>query len=175
MTNYPDDLDDETLERLAEMFPETANDLKLWKRCNEIGKHKSINIINNKKNKRFTMELKEAEKILKDDGYVIRYSDLEDKAVRQLEILVTLANLLADVVHYFTDPDNDYELVKLGAYGFEVKNRTNEAKAKIGLLFDKTEDKDIPRIGVEINGELVYTTTHNSAAGLFRMVNNLVG
>lgn len=38
MTNYPDDLDDEALERLAEMFPETANDLKLWKRCNEIGK-----------------------------------------------------------------------------------------------------------------------------------------
>lgn len=38
MNNYPDDLDDEVIERLAEMFPDTANDLKLWKRCNEIGK-----------------------------------------------------------------------------------------------------------------------------------------
>lgn len=38
MNNYPDDLDDEAIERLAEMFPDTANDLKLWKRCNEIGK-----------------------------------------------------------------------------------------------------------------------------------------
>ena len=38
MNNYPDDLDDEALERLAEFDPETANDLKLWKRCNEIGK-----------------------------------------------------------------------------------------------------------------------------------------
>ena len=38
MNNYPDDLDDEALERLAENFPDTANDLKLWKRCNEIGK-----------------------------------------------------------------------------------------------------------------------------------------
>ena len=38
MNNYPDDLDDEEIERLAEMFPDTANDLKLWKRCNEIGK-----------------------------------------------------------------------------------------------------------------------------------------
>lgn len=38
MNNYPDDLDDEALERLAKMFPDTANDLKLWKRCNEIGK-----------------------------------------------------------------------------------------------------------------------------------------
>ena len=36
--SYPDDIDDETLERLAEVFPDTANDLKLWKRCNEIGK-----------------------------------------------------------------------------------------------------------------------------------------
>ena len=38
MNNYPDDLDDEAIERLAKMFPDTANDLKLWKRCNEIGK-----------------------------------------------------------------------------------------------------------------------------------------
>lgn len=38
MTNYPNDLDDETIERLTEFSPETANDLKLWKRCNEIGK-----------------------------------------------------------------------------------------------------------------------------------------
>lgn len=38
MNNYPDDLDDEALERLAKIFPDTANDLKLWKRCNEIGK-----------------------------------------------------------------------------------------------------------------------------------------
>ena len=38
MNNYPDDLDDEALERLAEFAPDTANDLKLWKRCNEIGK-----------------------------------------------------------------------------------------------------------------------------------------
>ena len=37
------------------------------------------------------MELKEAKKILKDDGYVISYSDLEDKAVNQMEDLVTLA------------------------------------------------------------------------------------
>ena len=38
MNNYPDDLDDKALERLAKIFPDTANDLKLWKRCNEIGK-----------------------------------------------------------------------------------------------------------------------------------------
>lgn len=38
MNNYPDDLDDEEIEKLAENFPDTANDLKLWKRCNEIGK-----------------------------------------------------------------------------------------------------------------------------------------
>lgn len=38
MNNYPDDLDDKALERLSKIFPDTANDLKLWKRCNEIGK-----------------------------------------------------------------------------------------------------------------------------------------
>ena len=46
MNNYPDDLDDEEIERLAEMTPETANDLKLWKRCNEIGK--MFDMANNK-------------------------------------------------------------------------------------------------------------------------------
>ena len=45
MNDYPDDLDDE-VERLAENFPETANDLKLWKRCNEIGK--MFDMANNK-------------------------------------------------------------------------------------------------------------------------------
>lgn len=68
------------------------------------------------------MDLKEAKKILKDDGYVISYSDLEDKTVHQMEDLVRLANVLANAVHYFMDSDNDYEIVKLGAYGYTVKN-----------------------------------------------------
>lgn len=64
MNNYPDDLDDETLERLAEMFPDTANDLKLWKRCNEIGKMFEMSInedkekIHKKRNKNDTSRRK---------------------------------------------------------------------------------------------------------------------
>lgn len=38
------------------MFPDTANDLKLWKRCNEIGKMFALIIM--KKNRKRILKLK---------------------------------------------------------------------------------------------------------------------
>ena len=118
------------------------------------------------------MNLHEAKKILSDEGYSIEYSELEDKAINQMEDIVNLANTLANVVHYFTDSEGNYDIVKLYSYGFDIKNRKTDKIAKIGLLFDK--NRDIPKIGVEIDGEVVYTSTKNSAAGLFKMVSLLV-
>lgn len=117
------------------------------------------------------MNLNEAEKVLGDNGYAIKFSDMETKAENQMEKIVYLANTLSNVVEYFMDSEGDFDIIKVYAYGFEVKNKTNESTAKIGLLFDK--NVDIPKIGVELDGELVYTTTGNTAGGLFRMITNL--
>ena len=124
------------------------------------------------------MELNEAKKILKDDGYVISYSDLEDKAVNQMEDLVTLANVLANAVPYFTDPDNDYEIVKLGAYGFTVKNmKADYISVKIGLMFTKFDDE--PKIKVEFWNEtefkdgVIYTADKASTSKLVKDIDKL--
>ena len=37
MNDYPRCLTDEQLDRLAKIFPDTAADLRCWKRCIEIG------------------------------------------------------------------------------------------------------------------------------------------
>ncbi len=124
------------------------------------------------------MELNEAKKILKDDGYVISYSDLEDKAVNQMEDVVKLANVLANAVHYFTDPDNDYEIVKLGAYGYTVKNmKADYLTIKIGLLFTKFDDEPKIMIGFwngdEFRDGLIHTADAASPTKLFKDVDKL--
>lgn len=124
------------------------------------------------------MELNEAKKILKDDGYVISYSDLEDKAVNQMEDVVKLANVLANAVHYFTDPDNDYEIVKLGAYGYTVKNmKYDYMTVKIGLLFTKFDDEPKIMIGFwnenEFRDGLIHTADAASPTKLFKDVDKM--
>lgn len=124
------------------------------------------------------MELKEAKKILKDDGYVISYSDLEDKTVHQMEDLVRLANVLANAVHYFMDSDNDYEIVKLGAYGYTVKNmKFDYMSIKIGLMFTKFDD--YPKIKVEfwneneIRDAAIYDANGASPTKIFKDIDKM--
>ena len=119
------------------------------------------------------MELKEAEKILKDDGYVISYSELEDKTINQMEDLVALANSLANAVGYFTDSEGKFVIVKLDAYGFTVENKETKTKTKIGLL---TKNNKEPQISILIyDGNTlkhsIYADADNvNSKGIFKYV-----
>jgi hypothetical protein len=121
------------------------------------------------------MELNEAEKILKDEGYEIKYTDLEDTAVNKTEDLVTLANVLADVVPYFSNSNGKFNIVKVEAYGFTVEN--SETKNLVKIYFLQSQFTDEPKIMVSIvkDGRLldgvIVLAGKTSAKDIFNFVN----
>jgi hypothetical protein len=121
------------------------------------------------------MELNEAEKILKDEGYEIKYTDLEDTAVNKTEDLVTLANVLADVVPYFSNSNGKFNIVKVKAYGFTVENSETKNLGKIYFLPSQFTDEPKIMVSIVKDGRLldgfIVLADKTSAKDIFNFIN----